>query len=96
MFSRGEFDVLLGWLDRLPTSLEYTQPALCFYHATALAFLGQANAAEAYLNQVEQAQQDQPESAETFRVAVSSGEIAVVRTMIAVTVGDLVQARAAC
>lgn len=95
MFLRGEFDILLGWLDRLPASLKYTRPVLYFYHATALASLGQWVAAEASLELVEKLQQSQLASVETAHVIASANEIAAVRIILAVTSGDLVQARAA-
>lgn len=93
----GEFDVLLGWLQRLPDDLQKTQPQLCLYHAAALAFLGRAAAAEAYLQYAEQPRAPindtgMAESSPHSALPVSSGEIAAVRTMIAVANGDLAQA----
>ncbi|HEY0752518.1 MAG TPA: LuxR C-terminal-related transcriptional regulator [Ktedonobacteraceae bacterium] len=90
MFSQGEFDVLLGWLTRLPVALEKTQPELCFYHATALAFLGQSDLAEAYLQRVEQAQ---AADAGSLQGTVSRGELAAVSMIIAVARGELAQAQ---
>lgn len=89
MFLQGEFDVLLGWLDALPASAKRAQPELAYFQATALAALGQADAAEMYLKQVENAREGEPES------AVTAGEIAAVRVTIAMTKGDLEQARPA-
>jgi LuxR family maltose regulon positive regulatory protein len=88
MLQRGEHQLLLEWLERIPRQLEREQPLLCLYHAATLAFLTQIGAAQEMLHYAEHPLNREAELA-------PPGEIAAVRLLIASVKGDLDQAEQA-
>jgi ATP/maltotriose-dependent transcriptional regulator MalT len=49
----SQFQVLLGWLDRLPDAFVRTQPTLCIMHAITLVFTHQLEKASARVQDAE-------------------------------------------
>lgn len=88
MLQQGEQQQLLEWLEHIPNTLEYGQPLLCVFHAAALAFLTQTEAALEWLHYAEHPLHPEAETA-------PPGEIATVRMLIASIKGNLDQAERA-
>jgi LuxR family maltose regulon positive regulatory protein len=77
MLMRGELTTLLGWLAALPGERVRARPWLCVYRAWALLLTGRLDAAEAWLEAVDDAAQPAPPAAEL------RGHIAAIRAYAA-------------
>jgi len=60
LLKHGEVSTLLGWFRALPDEVVRADPRLCFEYSWPLLLAEQADAAESYLVQAEQAAQDRP------------------------------------
>jgi LuxR family maltose regulon positive regulatory protein len=76
MFSRSELTTLLSWFKALAAETGRAQPRLSFFQAWALAFTGQLEAVEPYLQSLE----------------VDSAEVAAIRATVAYLRRDMPQA----
>jgi ATP/maltotriose-dependent transcriptional regulator MalT len=75
-----------GWIHAIPEAFVRTRPTLCIYHAVALMFTNQLEAAEARLQDAERClEADKPSD----RNRVMVGQIATVRANLAAFAGDL-------
>lgn len=75
-----------GWINSIPEAFVRTRPTLCIYHAVALMFTNQLEAAEARLQDAERCL-EAAKSSDKTRVMV--GQIATVRANLAGFSGDL-------
>ena len=82
---RGAVQTLLGWLNALPDALLRARPLLCIFHAAALMNTNQLQAAEARLQDAEQAVRPEmpPEQVRLIR-----GRLALVRANLVRVSGD--------
>ncbi|HEX9133391.1 MAG TPA: LuxR C-terminal-related transcriptional regulator [Ktedonobacteraceae bacterium] len=77
---------VLGWINSIPEAFVRTRPTLCIYHAVALMFTNQLEAAEARLQDAERCfEAGNP----TDKTRVMVGRIATVRANLARFTGDL-------
>jgi ATP/maltotriose-dependent transcriptional regulator MalT len=81
----SQFQVLLGWLDRLPDALIRTQPTLCLMHANALVLTQQLEKASA---RVQDAERCLHEQMSTQQRQTLLGWIAAFRSFQARFLGD--------
>ena len=82
---RGELTTILGWLAALSDNAMRARPWLCVYHAWALGLSGQAEAAEARLQDAEAASAGVPPGER-------GGHIAAIRAYVAAHAADLPRA----
>jgi LuxR family maltose regulon positive regulatory protein len=77
---------VLSWINSIPETFVQTRPTLCIYHAVALMFTNQLEAAEARLQDAERClEAGNP----TGKTRVMVGQIATVRANLARFTGDL-------
>ena len=85
---QGQISTVLGWMNALPDALVRTRPALCVSYASSLTFTNQLEAAQARLQEAEQAVQEMP--AEKARII--QGWVLTNRGSLAILSGDIPQA----
>jgi LuxR family maltose regulon positive regulatory protein len=89
MVSRGELTTLLRWIDALPDGLTRSRPGLCIHQAWPLTLAGRADAAEPFLQQIEQQVSPKDLSSENQEIL---GHVAAMRAMMAMMRSDMPQA----
>jgi LuxR family maltose regulon positive regulatory protein len=79
LLKRGQVVTLLGWLQALPEEIVLADPQLCLEYVWPLILTEQIDAAEPYLNRVEQAAEQQGDTSTLAAVAVAHVHIARMR-----------------
>lgn len=85
IWRRGEIARLHTWLEALPDAMRRTRPRLCLFHAWMLNILGDAEATEARLRDVERVLAQFPDMPDH---ALLSGMLAATRAILAVMAGE--------
>ena len=86
MIVGGQVQTVLGWLNQLPDVLLRSRPLLCIFHALALLFTNQLEAAEARLQDAERSTTpDTPPAEASFM----QGYAAAIRANITLYTGDI-------
>lgn len=85
MLDMGELTTLKGWLDGLPDEVVLAEPWMSLFYAWTLAYLGQTDAVDQHLNNVEQGLGHvNKEDGQHLR-----GQMAAIRTFLAKIRGDM-------